>query len=421
MRSIFVAVLLTFVSLAAPAQQGAPAQPLRAHQLLDAEVVAPNGRVIGAVRDLVVDTKEARVAYVVLAVGSIVGVTDYLAAFPIPTDGLTLAAGRATLATTRDRVEALGGFASSQWPDFNKPAEGATAEADVRFQRLTELTKAGIIDRRGVRVGEVDDLLVSPADGKLAAVVIKFIPAWHDPASLVAVPPASLGRKGVNYVANFEASDMRPASAGGAAPKPAAPAAPAAPKGPDGTDFRLTKLIGTAVVDPAGKPLGEVRDLAIDPKSFQVAQFNVAVGDRVVALPASGLKMLDGKIMVEADPAKLPAATEAAAGTVLASRMLKSPIVDSSGKEVGTLEDAVVGVERAKVRYGVAQFTPNWVQEGKLVALPMRELKPANGGRLAMRFELNELNTTYFFDKASFPEVNATAFRDTIDRYFPPR
>lgn len=420
MRSIFVAVLLMFVSVAAPAQQAAP--PLRAQQILDAEVVARNGRVIGAVRDLVVDTKEARVAYTVLAVGSIVGVTDYLVAFPLPSEGLTLGAGRVTLDTTRDRVEALGGFASTQWPDFNKPAEGAEPAAEVRYQRATELAKAVILDRRGIRVGEVEDLLVSPADGKLAAVVIKFIPAWHDPASLVAVPPASLGRKGANYVANFEASDMRPATAASAAAKPAAPAAPPVPKGPEGTDLRLSRLIGTAVVDPTGRAMGEVRDLAIDARTYQVTQIHVAAADRVMAVPTSGraVRVLDGKIMLEADAAKSPPATEAP-GTMLASKLLKAPIVDTPGKEVGSLEDVVVGVERARVRYGIAQFTPNWVQEGKLVALPLREMKPANGGRPAMRFDLNELNTTYFFDKASFPEVNSTQFREAIDRYFPPR
>lgn len=422
MRSIFLAVLLTFVSFAAPAQQAAPAQPLRAQQILEAEVVAPNGRVIGAVRDLVVDTKEARVAYVVLAVGSIVGVTDFLAAFPLPTEGLTLGAGRVTLATTRQAVEALGGFSGSQWPDFNKPAEGAAAPAEIRYQRATELAKAGILDRRGSRVGEVEDLLVNPADGKLAAIVIKFIPAWHDPASLVAVPPASLGRKGAAYVANFEASDMRPATAS-SSPPPAAAKPAAAPKGPEGTDVRLTKLIGTTVVDHEGKTIGEVRDLAIDAKTYQVTQIHVAAADRVMAVPTAGraIRVLDGKVMLDADAAKSPPPTEPAPGTILASKLLKAPIVDTPGKEVGSLEDVVVGVERARVRYGIAQFTPNWVQEGKMVALPLRETQAAGAGRVSMRFDLNELNSTYFFDRASFPEVNAAPFRETIDRYFPPR
>jgi sporulation protein YlmC with PRC-barrel domain len=432
MRSILVAVVSMLVSLAAPAQGTPAAQPLRATQLLDAEVVAPNGRLVGALRDLVVDTTEARVAYAVLAVGSLVGVTDYLAAFPIPTEGLTLGANRVTLATTRERVEALGGFASNQWPDFNKPAEGATPAADVRYQRVTELTKAGVLDRRGNRVGEVDDLLLNPADGKIASIVIKFIPSWHDPASLVAVPPTSLGRKGVkrkgvNYVANFEASDMRPATASGATPKPAAPAAPEAPKGPADTDFRLTKLIGTVVVDPAGKTLGQVRDLVIDARTFQVTQMHIASGDRVTAFALSGHppKVLDGKVMLETDAAQvaaMPAAgAQAPQGSLLASRLLKAVIVDSTGKDVGTVDEVVVSVERAKMHYVVAQFTPNWVQEGKLVALPLREFKPAEGGRLAMRFDLNELNRTYFFDKASFPEVNSLQFRQLIDRYYPPR
>ena len=426
MRSIFVAVILMLVCLGASAQGAPAAQPLRATQLLDAEVVAPNGRVVGSVRDLVVDTKEARVAYAVLFVGSLVGATDYLAAFPLPTEGLTLGAGRVTLDTTRERVEALGGFPSSQWPDFNKAAEGAPPPPDVRYQRVTELTKAGIVDRRGNRVGEVDDLLVNAADGKVAAIVIKFIPSWNDSASLVAVPPASLGRKGANYVANFEASDMRPATAA-ASSKPAAPAAPAAPKGPEGTDFRLTRLIGTPVVDPAGGVLGQVRDLLLDARSYQVTQIHIASGDRVAAFPMSGRapKVLDGKVMLESDAAQLAAmpaaAPQAAQGTLLASRLLKSLIVDSTGKDVGSLEDVVVSVERAKVHYAIAQFTPNWVQEGKLVALPLRELKAADGGRLAMRFDLNELNTTYFFDKASFPEVGSLQFRQVIDRYFPLR
>ena len=425
MQSILVAVLLMLASLAAPAQGTPAAQPLRATQLIDAEVVAPNGRLVGGVRDLVVDTQEGRIAYAVLAVGSIVGVTDFLAAFPLPTEGLTLGPGRVTLATTRQAVEALGGFPGSQWPDFNKAAEGAPPAAQMRYQRVTELTKAGILDRRGNRVGEVDDLLVNPADGKLAAIVIKFIPAWHDPASLVAVPPTSLGRKGASYVANFEASDMRPATAGAPAAKPAAPAAPPAPKGPEGTDMRLTRLIGTAVVDSAGKPLGQVRDLVLDAKSYQVAQVHIAAGDRVVALPSSGraAKVLDGKVMLETDAAQLAAlpaaAPQAAPGTVLASRLLKAGIVDSTGKDVGTLEEVVVNVERARVHYAVAQFTPNWVQEGKLVALPLREVK--DGGRPAMRFDLNELNTTLFLDKASFSEVNSLEFRQMTDRYFPQR
>ncbi|MEO7743107.1 MAG: PRC-barrel domain-containing protein [Usitatibacter sp.] len=427
MQSILFATTLMLACLVAAAQGAPAAQPVRAMQLLDAEVVAPSGRVVGAVRDFVVDTKESRVAYAVLAIGSFVDVTDYLAAFPLPTPGLTLGASRISLDTTRERVRELGGFPGSQWPDFNKPAEGESPSPEVRYQRATELANAGIVDRRGNRVGEVEDLLVNPADGKLVAVVVKFIPAWHDSASLVALPPTSLGRKGANYVANFEAGDMRPATAAAATPAPAAPAAPAAPKGPEDTDLRLTRLIGTAVVDPAGQALGQVRDLVLDARTYQVTQTHIASGDRVVAFPTSGRapKVLDGKIVLESDAAKLAAmpaaAPQAAPGTVLASSLLKALIVDSTGKGVGTVEDVVVSVERARAHYGVAQFTPNWVQEGKLVALPLRELKGVEGGRMAMRFDLNELNTNYFFDKASFPEVSSPQFRQLIDRYFPPR
>lgn len=432
-RMLEAAVLAATLVLAIPtaAAQGAAPPAGRAAQLIGAAVHDPKGSFVGEVRDLVVDLRENRVTHVVMSVGTFLGVGDRLVAYPLPSPELKLEATRAVLDTTREKLKAMQGFRSTEWPDFNAGAADA-AGAPPRYARASVLLDRDVLDRQGGDVGDVEDLLLH-LDGRVANAVVKFIPSWYSPGSLVALPITSLDWKGTDFVAKFEASHIQPADAARKRAEDAAraeAAAKAAAKAAATTldrGMRASRIIGMQMVDRAGNALGKIEDLLVDPRQRRATHAVVSVegaGAKQVALalPPKDATLDKDRIVLAIDrqallamPAYAPGQSSATA--VPASRILKAEIDDPSGKDVGHVRDVVVNMGEGRVNYAVAEFTPDWVQEGKLVALPLRELRRSEGENLAMQFQLNELQRTYFFDKGKWPDLNDRSLLATMEQY----
>lgn len=408
----FSGVLALVLTLTASVASAAPAATLQATQFFGTPVSDSAGRNIGQVADLVLEPGLERLASVVVALSD-PGAAGRLVA--LPARGAAMRDGKLVLDADADKLREL--------PTFNAgeldPAKAVAGEPP-RARRVGEMLAADLRQSDGRDIGDVDDLLFRLEDGKVIGVAAKLDPSWLQMEGLIALPLTSLRAQGKDFVALFESKDVRPS---GAAPAQAAAAKPAAP--PLDPEARISRLVGAVVVDAEGRTLGKVEDALVDTRTRRMTHAVVALDQpggaprRVdLAFPAAGLDWQPGKLTVRDDPAKLPAVNGAASvpDVLQSSRLLKAQIADESGKDVGSLEDVIVNLRTGQVQFAVAKFTPDWIQAGMLVAVPLRALKEERRG-LSMRFGLNELNGAYIFDGRHWPDVADPDVRKIIDAY----
>jgi sporulation protein YlmC with PRC-barrel domain len=341
------------------------------------------------------------------------------------------------------------GFDKAHWPDFNVAASEEPQPADAaakpysgeRFRRASEMVKAQLRDDQGKDVGDVKDLLVRTDDARVAHVVVEFDRSGYDKGGWVALPMSSVRPKGRDFVAAFKADHLRSAAtkdakaergkAGNAEPHPRAVERAATDR-----DERVSKLLGRKVVDPAGQDLARVKDLVIDTVERRVAYAILSVGgvarigDKPVAypMPAREAWIEGDKFVLQSSQAKLKAMPEyeverpyeaqAIPRFMRASDLLDIDLVDHSGRDVGNLRDIVVNMASGEVRYVVADFDSAWVQDGKLFAVPFRQLRKAERHHdPVMQFGLNELHGWMIFDEGKWPDLNDPRYRSQVERY----
>lgn len=93
-------------------------QPLRANDLIGKTVKNEEGKDIGSIKDIVVDSRQGRVAYAVLQFGGFLGLGEKQ--FAIPFGALREDAARQNLILNvkKEKLEAARGFESDKWPDM---------------------------------------------------------------------------------------------------------------------------------------------------------------------------------------------------------------------------------------------------------------------------------------------------------------
>lgn len=400
---------------------------LQATVFMGSPVVDASGRNIAQVADLVIDPAEGRVVAAVIALSD-PAAAGRLVAIPLPAKGAAYKDNKLVLDTTAAALRAM--------PSFNRAelgAPGAAGEAP-RQRTVTDILAAEMRQKDGRDIGDIDDLLFRLVDAVVMGIAVKFDSKWleMESDSLLALPFSSVKPEGKDFVALFEPKDVRPSKGlPGPAPAATAQAAPQAPPAPPPIDpeARLSRLVGATVVDAKGATIGKVDDALIDTGSrrmthaiLSLVQPGAAARRVDLAFPAAGLDWEPGKLTFIGDVSKLPTANGATAdkqpGTMRATELLKAKVADDSGKEVGSLEDVVVNLRSGQVHFAVAKFTPDWIQAGMLVAIPLRPLKPLEDDKgLAMKFGLNELNKAYIFDGRQWPDFNNPQVRTTLDAY----
>jgi sporulation protein YlmC with PRC-barrel domain len=154
--SQLLAATLFLASLALPALGQAPAQPVRVGEFDDRPVVDASGNKIADVYDVVVDTEEARVAYIVFSVGMKVVPVQ------LPSPELAFTDKRVELALTRARLEGM--------PALDMAALGP------RYKRGRDFQGNPLKDPNGVLLGEVKDLMFDLSTGSVSALVVQFDP-----------------------------------------------------------------------------------------------------------------------------------------------------------------------------------------------------------------------------------------------------
>lgn len=409
------------------ATRAAAQDTLQATVFIGSPVVDAAGRNVAQVADLVIDPAEGRVVSVVIALSD-PAAAGRLVAIPLPAQGAAYRDNKLVLDTTAAALRAMPSF---QVAELGAP--GPAGEAP-RQRTVTDLLAAQMRQKDGRDIGDIDDLLFRLGDAVVLGIAVKFDPKWLELESegLLALPLSSAKPEGKDFVALFEPKDVRPSKGlpgpSAAATAQAAPKAPAAPP-PIDPEARLSHLVGAAVVDAKGATLGKVDDALVDAGSrrlthavISLAQPGAAPRRVDLAFPAAGLDWEPGKLTFIGDASKLPTAGGATAdrqpGTMRATELLAAKVADDGNKEVGSLEDVVVNLRSGQIHFAVAKFTPDWIQAGMLVAVPLRPLKPLERGKgLAMKFGLNELNKAYIFDGRQWPDFNNPQVRTTLDAY----
>jgi sporulation protein YlmC with PRC-barrel domain len=225
-------------------------------------------------------------------------------------------------------------------------------------------------------------------------------------------------------------------------------------------DARASKVIGKDVRDIQGKRIGEVQDLVVDIShdriQYVVLSFGgvMGVGDKLFAFPLSSFRnptTSDDLVLQVAkeslkkapgfDRAKWPdfgdktyseqinayfnTGTSTAPAIapdqrlVRASKLIGKDINDTAGKDAGEIEDLVVDVTSAKVRYVVVDFDKAWSPDDKLLALPLKALTfPAKADAdLVLNVPRDKLEMAKGFDEKAWPDINEAGWRQDMDRF----
>jgi sporulation protein YlmC with PRC-barrel domain len=93
--------------------------------ILGAKVINAAREDLGSIEDIVIDTRDNRVAYAILSFGGILGMGDKH--FAIPWEALSFDASEkiAVLNIDKDRLSNAPGFEPSNWPDLGNPSVGS--------------------------------------------------------------------------------------------------------------------------------------------------------------------------------------------------------------------------------------------------------------------------------------------------------
>ena len=383
-RVLVPAATLLVLSFGAAAQRD-----FQASQLHNRPVVDAAGAPVGAIRGFEFDGGTGQLTSMLVALG---GARDVAARLPLPSP-LPLDATPWVVRQTRKQLLSQG--------DPPAPPQGVRATSDVMGSELKDAT--------GTVIGQVQDLVFG-ADGRLKAVVASFTEAWYPEKGLVAVPWQSFDASAPQLVAKFSADHIRPA---GSKPKPAAPAAPVKPAAD--VDVRLAKLLGLAVEDAAGKPLGKLEDLVIDASGRKVLALVVATSAQRVAvpLPVNVTRLDDRVIALEALPADAAApAANALLGSQIARARLKAP----NGDAVGSLRDVVVNLGSGQLRYAVAAFDPTWVGAGMVVAMAIPRVA-GSGGNVDIPVDRNVLQNGMMIEEKHWSAATAEQYREYANKF----
>ncbi|MBC5785429.1 PRC-barrel domain-containing protein [Ramlibacter sp. USB13] len=173
--------------------------------------------------------------------------------------------------------------------------------------------------------------------------------------------------------------------------------------------LRASRVIGSSVRNPMGQDIGQIEDVVVNLASgaarYAVLRFDPGFlqFERVFAIPADRLRMLDHHVVVDIPRERLERSGIEGAGwskdyfsdrariarldsewglgdrapeeLVRASVLMRSPILSSTtGEQIGTVEDVVFAPGRQQVQYVVVDFDRGWLGSDKRAAIDIAAL-----------------------------------------------
>jgi sporulation protein YlmC with PRC-barrel domain len=187
----------------ASGMQQAQGRDMRASKLIGKDVKNAQGEDLGEIEDLVIDPVSQRVHYAVLSFGGLLGLGDKMFAFPVSAFKPSRNRDELVLNVDKDRLKDAPGFERDAWPNwsdnryrdevdryFKANAVGGVAPGE-RMMRASDLIGMEVDDPKGEDVGEIEDLVVNMANGRIRYVVLDFDKEWSLDDKLVTLPLTS--------------------------------------------------------------------------------------------------------------------------------------------------------------------------------------------------------------------------------------
>lgn len=224
-------------------------------------------------------------------------------------------------------------------------------------------------------------------------------------------------------------------------------------------DMRASRLIGMDVHNMQGRDLGEINDLVIDVNNqrvhYAILGFGgfMGLGEKLFAYPVRSLRNSGDRLLLDvrqdqlerapgfernnwpdwADmtyreqvdrhfgpgvAAERPAHAER---LVRASELIGMHLNDRQGEEAGEIEDLVVNLGTAQVRYAVLDLDDGWGPDERLMPMPLNTLRvPADSEQHAvLQVPRDKLDMSTGFDEDGWPNLNDRRYRDRVDRQLP--
>jgi sporulation protein YlmC with PRC-barrel domain len=94
--------------------------PVKASSVIGAKVVNPKGESLGDIKEMVIDPRSGRVAYVVVALVRSFVLGEKLFAIPFSAFDFNVTKNQYVLDVSRDRLIAAPGFDPEQWPTMSE-------------------------------------------------------------------------------------------------------------------------------------------------------------------------------------------------------------------------------------------------------------------------------------------------------------
>jgi len=100
-------------------QQALFTSPLKASNIIGADVVNPERENLGSIKEIVIDPSTGQVAYAVVSFGGFMGVGTKLFAIPFSVFAYTESENEYVLNVAKDRLKEAPGFDADRWPSMN--------------------------------------------------------------------------------------------------------------------------------------------------------------------------------------------------------------------------------------------------------------------------------------------------------------
>jgi len=94
--------------------------PVKASSVIGTDVVSPKGDSRGDIKEVVIDPRSGKVAYVVVASGGFLGMGEKLFAIPFSSFDYNVTKNQYVLAITQERLKAAPGFDPDKWPSMTE-------------------------------------------------------------------------------------------------------------------------------------------------------------------------------------------------------------------------------------------------------------------------------------------------------------
>jgi sporulation protein YlmC with PRC-barrel domain len=394
-------------------QPAAAVRNMRVSNLIGKDVRNTQGEDLGDIKDVIVDLNGSRVHYVVLSFGGFMGLGDKQFAFPARAFNIAADKDELVLNIDKERLKRAPGFEQAKRPDWNNPEYRGQVDryfgemyrtepaANMRLVSAKELTDKELKDARGRDAGEIEDLVVSLADGKVRYAVVSLDKNWGPEDKHYAIPLRALkpgAREKDDFVLNIDRDRVAQL--------------PSFEKGrwPDASDARWNNQLDRFTLAYGAGAYGT---------GTESAQRADAARRETTTEPGKQTATRAERAMQEqrAKASDQQAATNQR--NMRLNQLIGKDVRNAQGEDLGDIKDVVVDLNNGRVHYVVLSFGGFLGLGDKQFAYPLKVFKPAaDRDELVLNVDKERLKKAPGFEQAREPDWNRPEYRGQVDKYF---